>query len=109
MLPKNYRLTYKEYIQNKKPPKKLTSNHFDLFIKPTKGKNSKILVITPKTIDKRSSFRHMTKRIIIEAIKEVLDKVKKNSEIMIKAKKVIMKKDRMLIKREIELLLLKIT
>lgn len=107
MLPKKFRLTYKEYIQNKERAKRFVSIHLDLFIKPTNNPTPKILVLTPKIIEKRSVYRHKTKRVINEAIKEIISKIKNNNLIMIKAKKTINKKDRAIVKKEIESLLFK--
>lgn len=94
MLPKKYRLTFKEFIQNKQRAKKLTLPYFDLFIKPAKNTNSRFLVLTPKSIDKRSVIRHRTKRKILAEIKKILPKIKNNIDIMIKAKKAINKNDK---------------
>ncbi len=94
MLPPKYRLTFREFLQNKQRSKKLTLPYFDLFIKPARTQNSRFLVITPKSIDKRSVVRHRIKRIITEAIKKILPKIKNNTEVMIKAKKAINKNDK---------------
>lgn len=94
MLPKKYRLTFKEFNQNKQHPVKFTSVYFDLLIKSSNNLNPRFVIITPKSIDKRSSLRHRTKRIILEEVKKILPKIKNNIEVMIKAKKVLNKNDK---------------
>lgn len=103
MLPKKYRLTFREFNQNKQHLVKFTSVYFDLLIKSSNNLNPRFVIITPKSIDKRSSLRHKIKRIIIEAIRKKLDKIGSNKEVLVKAKKLVDKKDKVLIEKEINL------
>ncbi|MBI4991178.1 ribonuclease P protein component [Candidatus Gottesmanbacteria bacterium] len=103
MLPKKYRLTFKEFNQNKQHPVKFTSVYFDLLIKSSNNLNPRFVIITPKSIDKRSSLRHKTKRIIIEAIRKKLDKIGSNKDVLVRTKRTIDKKDKVSVERGIDL------
>lgn len=102
MLPKKFRLSVLQF--NKIPQK---SNDFSAVFLSIKVKNEttlKFTVSVPKRLDRRSSARNLAKRIIMEAIKKELAVIKKQAYLLVRAKKIILRKDRQAIEREIALL-----
>lgn len=108
MLPKKFRLTVFQFNQN--PQKSKESYSFFLHIKfkdKINNKYSRFVLLTPKKLDKRSTIRHLTKRIITETVYPLARKIKIPTDILIKALKIISKKDKKEIEKDICLLLKK--
>ncbi|MBI3380225.1 ribonuclease P protein component [Candidatus Gottesmanbacteria bacterium] len=105
MLPKKYRLTLSLFKKTPSPFKEFSAIFLNLKIK-NKNNNlfPKFVIITPKKIGKKSTSRHLTKRIITEVIRIKLPNIKNPSYFLIKAKKIIRKKDRQNIEREMNVL-----
>lgn len=66
---------------------------------------SHIAVSVPKSLDKRSSYRNRTKRIIMEIIQKRLPAFISSADILIKSKKILKKEERPTVEKEIETLL----
>jgi len=107
MLPKKFRLTISAF--NLIPQQSTNINAGLLLSRVKKAKNNypKFVVVVPKSLDRRSSARHKTQRIIMRAIENKLANVKA-ANILILAKKILDKKDLTLVEKELEDLFLKI-
>lgn len=101
MLPKKYRLTVGEFTQNTDRINKLASSIINILIKPGETSFPRFTVAVPKSLDKRSVFRHLTKRIILEAAGRQIKKIRKPIDCLIKPNKIFLRKDSLLIKGEI--------
>lgn len=102
MLPKKFRLTVSEF--NLIPQKSTSVNAAALGIKIKKPRNRypRFAVIVPKSLDKRSTMRHKTQRIIMQAIEKKLKNMQTTASILLLAKKILRKKDLTQIERELE-------
>lgn len=90
MLPKKHRLTLQEFYQNPQNVRKYQSPMFSFLVKPTISASSRFTIVVPKSLDKRSTRRNRTKRIIREIIKQkMLNNVKSKIDVLIKPKKII--------------------
>jgi RNase P protein component len=101
MFPPKNRLTVLDFYKNPKIAKRVFLSNLTLFIKDSLIKPPRFTIIVPKSLDKRSSFRHRTKRVIIEAIRPYLKKIKIKKDFLIKAKKILNKKDRKTAEKEL--------
>lgn len=102
MLPKKFRLTVSSF--NLIPQKSTSVNASLLVIKLKKAKDNhpRFAVIVPKSLDKRSTARHKTQRIIMKAIENKLGSVKTAASILLLAKKTLDKKDLIQVEKELE-------
>lgn len=102
MLPKKFRITVVLFNNNPNPGFKLSTPLFTVFIKKSTFTIPRFVFVISKKIDKRSSSRHQTKRLFVEVVRRYLTSFKKPADVLIKAKKIIQKKDRMLIEKEFD-------
>ncbi len=105
MLPQIYRLTYQEFFQNRAPRRIYHSLNFDLTVKSSKESGAHFVISISKSIDKRSSYRNRSKRIISESLREVIPQIKIDVDILIKSKKIIKKEEKQYIVKELIMLL----
>lgn len=107
MLPKKFRLTVAQFNQIPQRSLEYKTDFVNFRIKKQTGSCPRFAVIVPKALDKRSSKRHLTKRVILETIY----KESKNSNlplsVLIRAQKIINKQNKHHIKEEIKYLLTK--
>ena len=103
MLAKKNRLSPIEFYQNPGQSQKLNLFFGSLSVKSAKNNSlPRFAIIVPAKLDKRSVYRHSTKRIIMEAIHKNLPDIKKGMEVFIRTNKILDKKDRESIESEIE-------
>ena len=105
MLPKKFRLKVVEFYKNPQKSLKFVSVFFLFMLKKRESGNARFCITVPKSVDKRSAYRHRTKRIIVEVIRGYLDRYVKPADILIRMKKLVGPKDKNLLCREIERLL----
>ena len=101
MLPKKFRTTLTEFHNNKNTVIKLISYHLIFFIKKNNSKYPRFVVSVVKALDKRSVYRHQTKRVIIESLRKYLAVISKQADVLIKARKIIKKMQKLEIEREV--------
>lgn len=101
MLPKKFRLTVREFNQNHGKSRQFVSSVLSLTIKATDNPQPRFVVIVSKKLEKRSVFRHQTKRIIVEAIRKYLKNITFPVDALVKMKKIVGKKDSFLVENEI--------
>lgn len=108
MLPKKYRLTVSRF--NQIPQKSIEFGHisFTIKVKKNSATTSRFAFIVPKFLDKRSTVRHLTKRIAEELIREKIKNIKNPMNILIKFKKIITKNDCPQLKEDLDFIFLKI-
>ncbi len=94
MLPKKFRLRVLEFYKHQGKQKKQNSPIGVFFVKEEKSVPSKFAIYVPGRLDKRAVVRHKTKRILIEAVRDCLDIFKNNYWVLIKASRILEKKDR---------------
>lgn len=101
MLPKKFRLKAVEFYKNPQRAAKFISPFFIFRSKISEGKTPRFCVSVPKLLDKRSSYRHKTKRIIIEELRKKITNINLSVDAMIKMKKIVDKKNRNMVGKEI--------
>lgn len=101
MLPEKFRTTLTEFHNNKHTAVKLVSPCFIFFIKENNSQNTRFAVSVVKALDKRSVYRHRAKRIIIEVLRKYLALISKRADVFIKARKIINKKQKVEIEKEV--------
>ncbi len=101
MLPKKHHLSLAKFDKNPQPAKRFFTTLFALKIKKSNISSSRAVVLVPKKLDKRSVFRHQTKRLIEQALNQYLAVVKEPIDIQIRALSILDKKDKEIINREI--------
>lgn len=102
MLPKKFRLTVNEFYRYPQKSKKIKSLFGFIFIKLTVNIFPRFAVTVPKSIDKRAVCRHQSRRIIIEAIRKQISRLKKNVDVLIRVNKILKKQDREGVEKEIK-------
>ncbi len=102
MLPKKFRLKASEFYNNPQRPIKFISGFFLLLFKKNQVQNPRFYINVPKSLDKRSVYRHKTRRIVIEAIRKHLNKLTIRADIFIKMRKTLDQANKDLFYREIE-------
>lgn len=108
MLPKKFRLTVSYFNQIPEKAHDFNGIFLSAKIKSKKtGEPPQIAVIVPKRLDKRTSVRNRTKRIITETLRVELSNIKTQAFILLKAKKVVKKEVGQNIKKEMSFLLRK--
>jgi ribonuclease P protein component len=105
MLPKKFRITIPDFQNNKEKHSHFFGEHIDIFVKKN-NKNGNCFVFTvPKYVDKRSSFRHRIKRLMVENIRSNITSIKTSYDFLVKCKKKILSNQEEVVKKEINLLL----
>src|SRR3989344_3010679 len=104
MLARIYHLTVAQFRKNPNRVTRASSSLFGLLIKISKSKTVRFVIIIPKRLDKRSTYRNQTKRIITEIINSIIPKMTLKYEIWLQAKKILNRKE----KTEVEVQLLKL-
>lgn len=107
MLPKKNRLTVAQFNQIPQKSQELNNNYFVLKIK-NNNNGPKFAVIVPKFLDKQSTRRHFTKRLIIEAVKNETKNTKNTANVLIKTKTILKKNKSQLALKQLNYLLKKI-
>lgn len=108
MLPKKYRLTVEKFNQIPQKSKELGFVFLKLKVKKTDGVFPTLVFIVPKYLDKRSSARHKSKRIIEELVREKIPNIINPMSFLIKPKKIILKTDRQKVSEELDSLFVRI-
>ena len=108
MLPKKFRITVERF--NQIPQKSKDYGYIFLKFKVKKSENPfpRFVFVVPKYLDKRSSTRHLTKRIIEELVREKITGIKYPMNFLIKPQKIIFKTDRPKVNEELDNLFEKI-
>ncbi len=102
MLPKIHRLTIGDFNKNNQKPQRFYSNNLTFFIKTKESnKSSGFSISVPKYLDKRSVYRHRTKRMISQFLISKLEKIINGYDILVKPKRIFSKKEGKLINEEI--------
>lgn len=92
MLPKKYHLLTFEIGQILRKGTRVRGELFDIvFTKDAKASLSKFAVIVPQRLSKKSAYRNRTKRLLVESVHKLLDKVKSGFQIIIMAKRLLQK------------------
>lgn len=95
MLPKKFRLTFTQFNNLFGSYKEIKSAFFTIRLKTqTDYPRPRFVVVTPKALDKRSTKRHFTKRIVLEEIYKQVKKINKPVGVLIKPKKLINTKNK---------------
>ncbi|MBM3283105.1 ribonuclease P protein component [Candidatus Gottesmanbacteria bacterium] len=102
MLPRKFRLNILEFYRNSQKSNKLKASFGTVFFRLVNKQPSRFAVVVPSALDKRTTCRHRTKRIIIEAVRSCIPDFIKNVEVLIKARKILAKQDRPEVEREVQ-------
>lgn len=89
MLPRRFRLNVNEFRLQTGPQLKKTTPHIDLFLKKKEAQNSHFAFVVPKKLNKRTTRRNRTKRLLQEIIFHLSPRLKPGFWILIKAKRII--------------------
>lgn len=108
MLPKKYRLTVEKFNQIPQKSKELGFVFLKIKIKNTLGAFPKFVFVVPKYLEKRSTIRHKSKRIIEELVREKIPNIKTPMSFLIKPKKIILKTDRQKVSEDLDSLFVRI-
>jgi RNase P protein component len=101
MLPKSQRITLPEFSRNRTPVKTLRSEHMGFITKKGQGSGFRVCVVVAKKLDKRSSRRHKTKRIIIEAIRSAAVLLPSKIDCLIRMRAIITDETKTALKEEL--------
>ena len=102
MLPKKFRLTVDRFNQIPQKSKERGYIFLNIKVKNTDDDFPKFVFLVPKFLDKRSSTRHLTKRIVEELVREKIPNIKNPMNFLIKPKKIILKTDRQKVGEELD-------
>jgi ribonuclease P protein component len=105
MLSKKVRLTPNNFYRNLAKSKKANGIFISIAVKSAPNTFPRFAIIVPAVLDKRSVYRHRTKRIIIEAIQSQFKNFPSGIDVLVRAKKILKKEERRKVKEEIERLL----
>lgn len=94
MFPSKFRTTVADFRANLHPLRRYFVPFAVVALKVSALVHPRIVIVTPKRIDKRSSRRHASRRIIVEAIRPFLPQLKGSADIMITVTKCLTKKER---------------
>lgn len=108
MLPKKFRITVEQFNQIPQKSKEHGYIFLNIKVKNTDNNFPRFVFVVPKYLDKKSSARHLTKRIIEESVREKIPNIKNPMSFLIKPKKIISKTDRQKTGEELDSLLAKI-
>ena len=89
MLPKKYRLTVPQFQSNTKRSTALSTPFFTLVMKPGDGTNPRFVFMVPKSLDKRSTRRHRSKRILEGALLKTKTSLIGRQDVLIKLKHIV--------------------
>ena len=84
MLPLLNRLPYHVYRANKLSFKRTTTSSLEIKVKPGTT-NSRFLFIVPKTKVRLGSHRQRTKRLLSQAVYELIRQIKNSVDVVVKA------------------------
>lgn len=101
MLPKKFRLKFIEFYKNPNRRRKFSTVILDLFFKVSDNTFPRFVIVVAKSLDKRSSRRHKTRRMIVEVIRKHLLEIEGGGDILIRVKKIFKEGDLSLFEREI--------
>lgn len=101
MLPKKFRLKFVEFYRNPNKRRRFSTPVLDLFFKVSDNVFPRFVIVVAKSLDKRSSRRHKTRRMIVEVIRKHLPEVEGGGDVLIRAKKIFEEKDLLLFEKEI--------
>lgn len=107
MLPKKFRLTVAQFNQIPQRSLEFKTDFVSFKIKKQTGSYPRFAVIVPKSLDKRSSKRHLTKRIILETIYKESKNGNLPLSILVRLHKIINKENQHNIKKEVKYLIAK--
>ena len=105
MLPRKHRLTANQFYRSPHQSRKHHSANFVFITKKASSTFARFVISVPKILDKRSTRRHYTRRVIAAAIYQYLNMLKKPIDILVKPKSIIDKTNIQKIKAEIGKLL----
>lgn len=94
MFPSQFRMTVADFRANLHPLHRLFVPFAVIAFKVSTSERPRIVIATPKRIDKRSSRRHASRRVIVEAIRPFLPQIRRNTDILITVTKCVTKQDR---------------
>ena len=95
MLPRINRITVREFRKSPYPFKSFNTPSFHILAKQSQKNTPRFALFVPKSVDKRSTARNKTKRIISEIIKSLLTRRQLyNYDFQIKAKTIIENKEK---------------
>ncbi len=94
MLARIYHLTVDQFRKNPNPATRVSSSLFGLLIKISKSKTIRFVIIVPKRLDKRSTRRNQTKRVISEILDSIIPKMTLKYDIWLQAKKILNRKEK---------------
>ncbi len=90
MLPKKYRLTVNEFYHNPHFNKKYIFPSYILNLKEGEGKEVRLVISVPKSLDKRAVYRNRTKRVVGEIFRtKIVGGIKKKIDISLKMRKIV--------------------
>lgn len=101
MLPKKFRITFFDFRKNSQRADRLNYLLLTFLIKKSNSKNIRFVIIVPKSLDGRSSYRHLSKRIIAESLRPYINRDLTAVDVLIKPKKIIGKNERVMVEKEI--------
>lgn len=101
MLPKKQRLNLLDFNLNPDRVKKYFSIWYTILKKQGSSDISKIGIIVPKSVDKRSTKRNYSRRIVSEITQKNIKFMKKSNDIIIKLKKTVTPDNREKIKEDL--------
>lgn len=104
MLPKKFRTTFFDFRKNSQRADRLNGTLLTFLIKKSESRNTRFVIIVPKSLDKRSSYRHLSRRIIVEFLRPHTQRVLPGVDVLIKPKKIIGKNDKTAVEKEIAVL-----
>lgn len=91
MLPKKHRLTFLEFHQNIQKPIVINTPLISVFIKKSTLPATRFVVVTPKAVDKRSTKRHLMRRIVYESVFDQLQSIRPFFDVLIKVRHLVEK------------------
>lgn len=108
MLPKKFHLTVAQFNQIPQKSLEFKADSVSFKIKKQTGSFPRFAVIVPKSLDKRSSRRHLTKRVILETVYKEIKNSNFFLSVLVRAQKIINKQNKHNIEKEIKYLLTKV-
>jgi ribonuclease P protein component len=94
MLPKPYRLTTPQFRLNKNSYSRFSTPFFTLLMKPSNSETPRFTFVTPKSLDKRSTVRNRTKRIISALIFKYRVDMRGYRDVFVKLHKIVNDKNK---------------
>ena len=89
MLSKKNRLTYLQFQRNPHDAHNHFTSALTIAVKTAITNQPRFVVVVPKKLEKRSTLRHKTKRIIVESIRKQIPKMRENLDVLVKPKKIL--------------------